>query len=57
MSLRGAGLVVATRRGRQQIYLINGRALADGLAPWLMKYQPYWSDALDRLSSASGGKK
>jgi DNA-binding transcriptional ArsR family regulator len=51
MSLRGAGLVVATRRGRQQIYLINGRALADGLVPWLAKYQPYWSDALDRLSA------
>jgi DNA-binding transcriptional ArsR family regulator len=51
MSLRGAGLVVATRRGRQQIYLLNGRALADGLAPWLAKYQPYWSDAFERLSA------
>jgi DNA-binding transcriptional ArsR family regulator len=55
MSLRAAGLVVATRRGRQQIYLINGRALADGLAPWLVKYQSYWSDALVRLSA--GEKK
>jgi DNA-binding transcriptional ArsR family regulator len=51
MSLRAAGLVVATRRGRQQIYLINGRALADGLAPWLANYQQYWSDAFDRLES------
>lgn len=50
MSLRGAGLVVATRQGRQQIYLLNGRALADGLVPWLEKYRRYWSDALDRLS-------
>jgi DNA-binding transcriptional ArsR family regulator len=51
MSLRAAGLVVATRRGRQQIYLINGRALADGLAPWLSTYQQFWPDAFDRLES------
>ena len=51
MSLRAAGLVVATRRGRQQIYLINGRALADGLAPWLATYQQYWPDAFDRLAA------
>jgi DNA-binding transcriptional ArsR family regulator len=57
MSLRGAGLVVATRRGRQQIYLINGRALADGLVPWLTKYQSYWSDAFDRLSARTDVKK
>jgi DNA-binding transcriptional ArsR family regulator len=49
MGLRASGLVSATRRGRQQLYRINADALADTLAPWLAKYERYWSDALDRL--------
>jgi DNA-binding transcriptional ArsR family regulator len=49
MSLRGAGLVSATRRGRQQIYQLEPRALADGLTPWIAKYEHYWSTALERL--------
>jgi DNA-binding transcriptional ArsR family regulator len=51
MALRAAGLVSATRQGRQQIYQINADVLADTLAPWLAKCERYWSDALDRLRS------
>jgi DNA-binding transcriptional ArsR family regulator len=49
MSLRGAGLVSATRRGRQQVYQLEPDALAAGLTPWIAKYEHYWSAALDRL--------
>ena len=49
MSLRGAGLVTATRHGRQQIYRLEAGALAAGLTPWMAKYEPYWSAALERL--------
>lgn len=56
MVLRAAGLVTATRRGRQQIYSINAEVLADALAPWLAKYEPYWSDALERLRDAAEGE-
>lgn len=49
MELRGAGLVHATRQGRQQLYRIEGRAFAEALAPWLALYEPYWTEALERL--------
>ncbi|HUG13764.1 MAG TPA: metalloregulator ArsR/SmtB family transcription factor, partial [Thermomicrobiales bacterium] len=49
MVLRAAGLVTATRQGRQQLYRIDANALADTLVPWLAKYEPYWSAALERL--------
>lgn len=49
MSLRAAGLVSATRRGRQQIYQLEPGALAAGLIPWIAKYEQYWSAALERL--------
>lgn len=49
MGLRAAGLVTATRQGRQQIYRLNARDMADALAPWLARYEPYWSAALERL--------
>jgi DNA-binding transcriptional ArsR family regulator len=49
MELRAAGLVSATRQGRQQIYRIDGRAFAKALAPWLALHEPYWRDALERL--------
>ena len=55
MVLRAAGLVSATRAGRQQRYRLNGAALAGALAPWLAKYQPYWSDALERLRELAEG--
>jgi DNA-binding transcriptional ArsR family regulator len=49
MGLSAAGLVTATRQGRRQIYRIDADALTDGLAPWLAKYERYWSTALSRL--------
>jgi DNA-binding transcriptional ArsR family regulator len=49
MGLRAAGLVSATRRGREQIYQLEPDALAAGLAPWVAKYERYWSAALGRL--------
>jgi len=49
MVLRASGLVSATRQGRQQVYQIEGNALSDALAPWLARYEPYWSAALLRL--------
>ena len=49
MGLRAADLVSATRQGRQQLYRINADALAEALAPWLAKYEAYWSTALERL--------
>ncbi|MBV8682302.1 MAG: helix-turn-helix transcriptional regulator [Caulobacteraceae bacterium] len=57
MGLRAAGLVLATRRGREQVYRLEGGVLADALAPWLAKYEPYWDDALERLRDlAQGGR-
>src|SRR5277367_1105321 len=49
MSLRAAGLVSATRRGRQQIYHLESDAFAAALGPWIAKYERYWSTALERL--------
>jgi DNA-binding transcriptional ArsR family regulator len=49
MSLRAAGLVSATRRGREQVYQLEADVLAAGLAPWIAKYERYWSTALERL--------
>jgi DNA-binding transcriptional ArsR family regulator len=55
MILRAAGLVTATRQGRQQFYRLNAGVLAELLAPWLAKYEPYWSDALERLRDLAEG--
>ena len=49
MVLRAAGLVTATRQGRQRLYRIAPDVLTTALLPWLAKYAPYWSDALERL--------
>ena len=57
MVLRAAGLVTATRHGRQQIYSINGAVLAGALTPWLAKYERYLTDALERLRDAVEGEE
>ena len=49
MVLRAAGLVAATRQGRQRLYRIEPDVLSSALLPWLVKYVPYWSGALERL--------
>ncbi len=49
MALREAGLVRATKQGREQLYRIDADAFAAALAPWLAKYEVYWSAALTKL--------
>ncbi len=49
MYLRAAGLVAVTRQGRRRLYRIDGEAMTAALGPWLAKYRPYLSAALDRL--------
>jgi len=56
MALRAAGLVSARRRGRQRFYRLNAQAMAETLAPWLAKYEPYWSAALERLKNLAEGR-
>ena len=55
MALRAAGLVHATRDGRRQIYRLEADAFASALAPWLVKYEPYWGAALERLRRLAEG--
>ena len=56
MSLRAAGLVCATRQGRQQIYRLESDAFAAALSPWIAKYERYWSAALERLRALTETK-
>ena len=53
MGLRAAGLVHATRRGREQIYRAEAKVVSTVLAPWLAKYEQYWAGALERLRDLS----
>jgi DNA-binding transcriptional ArsR family regulator len=55
MNLRATGLVSATRRGREQLYRLEPDALGAVLAPWIAKYDRYWSDALVRLRDVAEG--
>jgi DNA-binding transcriptional ArsR family regulator len=60
MGLRGAGLVQASRDGRQQIYALEADAMRNALAPWLRKYDRFWQQALERLRDLAedeGGAK
>src|SRR5919204_1537911 len=49
MALRAAELVSVADQGRQRLYRVDAEALSDALAPWLARYEPYWSAALERL--------
>ena len=55
MGLRAAGLASATRRGREQVYRVEGAVLAQALAPWLVRYERYWDRALERLRDLAEG--
>lgn len=57
MVLRAAGLVSATPQGRQRLYRVDAEGLAEALAPWLAKYEQYWSDALERLRDLAEGQE
>ncbi|MBL7255619.1 ArsR/SmtB family transcription factor [Paractinoplanes lichenicola] len=54
MALRAAGLVTATRQGRHQRYAVDADTMARVLAPWVAKYDAYWSAALLRLRGLAG---
>ena len=55
MELRGLGVVRATRQGRHQLYRLEADAVTTVLAPWLEKYERYWTDALKRLRDLAEG--
>lgn len=57
MGLRAAGLVTSERRGRERLYRARPEALAEALAPWLARYEPYWSAALGRLRDLAEGSE
>jgi DNA-binding transcriptional ArsR family regulator len=57
MGLRAAGLVTARRQGRHRLYRLKPEVLADALAPWLAKYEPYWSAALERLRNLAESER
>lgn len=46
--LSRAGLVAARPRGRERIYSLNARPLAEAY-DWLKAYEEYWEEKLDRL--------
>lgn len=49
MALRAAGLVTATKQGRKQLYRIDESGFVAALAPWVARYEAYWSTALSTL--------
>jgi DNA-binding transcriptional ArsR family regulator len=53
MALRATGLVTSTRRGRNQLYAIDADAMSRALAPWLVRYEAYWAEALTRLRAVA----
>ena len=56
MGLRSAGLVQASRDGRQQIYSLDAAAMNAALAPWLRKYDRVWHHALERSRHLADGE-
>jgi len=57
MHLRAAGLVSARRDGRRKLYQIEAAAMSDALAPWLARYEPLWSAALERLRALAESER
>ena len=53
MALRAAGLVTATRQGRNQLYAIDAEAMARAMRPWVARYEAYWTGALTDLRTAA----
>jgi DNA-binding transcriptional ArsR family regulator len=53
MALRAAELVIASKQGRNQIYMINADVMERALESWLAKYEAYWTGALTRLRDAA----
>lgn len=57
MGLRAAGLVNATRQGRRRLYQIDADAMSAALAPWLARYERYWTGALNALRDLAEGSE
>ncbi len=57
MGLRAEGFVSSTRQGRQQMYRIEADAMSNAMARSLARYEPYWSDALQRLRDLAEGHR
>ena len=53
--LSRAGLVDARPRGRERIYSLNARPLAEAL-DWLKPYEAFWDERLARLGDYLDGK-
>jgi DNA-binding transcriptional ArsR family regulator len=49
MALRAARLVIATPQGQSRRYRIDADGFSRAFAPWLARYEAYWTSALDRL--------
>jgi DNA-binding transcriptional ArsR family regulator len=48
--LERAGLVRRTRRGREKTLHLSPKPLQD-VAQWVLKYEPFWNERLDRLEA------
>src|SRR5215831_2520309 len=46
--LEAAGLVRRARQGREHVLALDARPLRD-VARWAHRYEPYWTERLDRL--------
>lgn len=57
MALRQAGLVHATRQGREQHYRVNPEAMRRLLHPWVEKYEKYWDERLDSLRQVAESRE
>ena len=57
MAMRAAGLVVSQKRGRNQHYRISAEGFRGAMAPWIARYEQYWSGTLESLKKQveSGG--
>lgn len=57
MALREAGLVYATKQGREQHYRVNAAAVQELLRPWVARYEKYWAPRFDRLKELAEAKE
>ena len=48
--LLDAGLVHRRQAGRQRLYRLNAAPLRE-VAQWVARYEPYWTERLDRLEA------
>jgi len=57
MALRAAGLVVAEKQGRHQLYRIDEEGFRAAFGPWVARYGRYWQTSLERLKSLAEGRR